>query len=47
MSDTEAPPPKRKASEKQLEGLRKGMAVIKAKREALAKEKEEVKAKIE
>lgn len=47
MSDTEEVKPKRKASEKQLEGLRKGMAVIKAKREALAKEKEEVKAKIE
>jgi len=48
MSDTEPEPPKkRKASEKQLEALRKGMAVIKAKREALAKEKEEVKTKIE
>lgn len=47
MSDTEAPPQKRKASDKQLEGLRKGMAVLKAKREALAKEKEEVKTKIE
>ena len=46
MSDTEEPK-KRKASEKQLEGLRKGMAVLKAKREALAKEKEEVKTKIE
>ena len=47
MSDTEEAPKKRKASEKQLEGLRKGMAVLKAKREALAKEKEEVKTKIE
>lgn len=47
MSDTEEVPKKRKASEKQLEGLRKGMAVLKAKREALAKEKEEVKTKIE
>jgi len=47
MSDTEEAPKKRKASEKQLEALRKGMAVIKAKREALAKEKEEVKTKIE
>jgi hypothetical protein len=47
MSDTEEVKPKRKASEKQLENLRKGMAVIKAKREAIAKEKEEVKAKIE
>jgi hypothetical protein len=47
MSDTEEPPKKRKASEKQLEGLRKGMAVLKAKREALAKEKDEIKTKIE
>lgn len=47
MSDTEAPPPKRKATEKQLENLRKGMAALKSKREILAKEKEEVKAKIE
>ena len=47
MSDTEEPPKKRKVSDKQLEGLRKGMAVLKAKREALAKEKEEVKTKIE
>ena len=47
MSDTEAPPKKRKASEKQMEALRKGMAAIKAKREAIAKEKEEVKTKIE
>lgn len=47
MSDTEEPPRKRKVSDKQLEGLRKGMAVLKAKREALAKEKEEVKTKIE
>jgi len=46
MSDTEEPK-KRKASEKQLEGLRKGMAVLKAKREALAKEKEELKTKID
>jgi len=34
-------------SDKQLEGLRKGMAVLKAKREALAKEKQEVQTKIE
>ena len=48
MSDTEAEPPKkRKATEKQLEALRKGMATLKAKREALSKEKEEVKTKIE
>jgi vacuolar-type H+-ATPase subunit D/Vma8 len=49
MSDTEAPavPQKRKASDKQLENLRKGMAVLKAKREALAKEKQEVVGKIE
>jgi len=47
MSDTEEPPKKRKASEKQMEALRKGMAAIKAKREAIAKEKEEVKSKIE
>jgi hypothetical protein len=47
MSDTEEAPQKRKASDKQLENLRKGMAVLKAKREALAKEKQEVKTKIE
>jgi hypothetical protein len=48
MSDTEPEPPKkRKATEKQLEALRKGMATLKAKREALSKEKEEVKTKIE
>ena len=47
MSDTEEPPKKRKASEKQLEVLRKGMAKLKEKREAIAKEKEEVKTKIE
>jgi hypothetical protein len=47
MSDTEAPPPKRKASDKQLENLRKGMAVLKSKREALAKEQQEVQTKIE
>lgn len=47
MSDTEAPPQKRKASEKQLEALRKGMAKLKEKREALAKEKVEVITKIE
>lgn len=47
MSDTEAPPPKRKATDKQLENLRKGMAALKLKREALTKEKEEVKTKIE
>jgi hypothetical protein len=32
---------RRKATDKQLEGLRKGMAILKEKREALAKEKEE------
>jgi hypothetical protein len=49
MSDTEEAvvPKKRKVSDKQLENLRKGMAVLKAKRETLAKEKEEVKTKIE
>lgn len=48
MSDTEPEPPKkRKATEKQLEALRKGMATLKARREALSKEKEEVKIKIE
>ena len=49
MSDNEpeVKATKRKPSEKQLENLRKGFAVIKAKREALAKQKEEVKAKIE
>jgi vacuolar-type H+-ATPase subunit D/Vma8 len=47
MSDTEEAPQKRKASDKQLENLRKGMAVLKAKREALAKEKQEVQTKIE
>lgn len=48
MSDTEPEPPKkRKATEKQLEALRKGMATLKARREALSKEKEEVKTKIE
>jgi hypothetical protein len=46
MSDTEEPK-KRKVSDKQLENLRKGMAVLKAKREALAKEKHEVQTKIE
>jgi hypothetical protein len=47
MSDTEAPPQKRKVSDKQLENLRKGMAKLKEKREALAKEKQEVVSKIE
>jgi len=49
MSDTEEAvvPKKRKVSDKQLENLRKGMAILKAKRETLAKEKEEVKTKIE
>lgn len=46
-SEPEVKAPKRKPSEKQLENLRKGFAVIKAKREALAKQKEEVKTKIE
>lgn len=46
-SEPEVKPVKRKPSEKQLENLKKGFAVIKAKREALAKQKEEVKAKIE
>lgn len=41
MSDDEAPPAKvRKATEKQMAGLRKGMEALKAKREALAKERE-------
>lgn len=46
MSDTEEPK-KRKVSDKQLENLRKGMAKLKEKREALAKEKQEVQTKIE
>ena len=43
MSDDEAPPEpkeKRKATEKQMAGLRKGMEALKAKREAIAKERE-------
>ena len=41
MSDTEEPPAKkRKVSEKQMAGLRKGMEALKAKREVLAKERE-------
>jgi len=45
MSDSEpeipaAPKEKRKVNEKQMAGLRKGMEIIKAKREALAKERE-------
>lgn len=43
MSDSEpdAPPVKtRKATDKQMAGLRKGMEIMKAKREALAKERE-------
>jgi hypothetical protein len=43
MSDSEpdAPPVKiRKATDKQMAGLRKGMEALKAKREALAKERE-------
>ena len=41
MSDDEAPPAKvRKATDKQMAGLRKGMEALKAKREALAKERE-------
>lgn len=41
MSDDEAPPVKtRKVNEKQMAGLRKGMEALKAKREALAKERE-------
>ena len=41
MSDTEEPPVKtRKVNEKQMAGLRKGMEALKAKREALAKERE-------
>lgn len=46
-SEPEVKATKRKPSEKQLENLRKGFAVIKAKREELAKKKEEVKTKIE
>jgi hypothetical protein len=50
MSDSEpdAPPQpkeKRKATEKQLAGLRKGMEALKTKREALAKEREEYEVK--
>jgi hypothetical protein len=41
MSDDEAPPVKtRKVNDKQMAGLRKGMEALKAKREALAKERE-------
>ena len=43
MSDSEPdapPPPKAKATDKQMANLRKGMEALKAKREALAKEKE-------
>jgi hypothetical protein len=45
MSDSESDAPpvpkqKRKVSDKQMEGLRKGMDALKAKREALAKERE-------
>ena len=41
MSDTEEPPVKtRKVNDKQMAGLRKGMEALKAKREALAKERE-------
>jgi len=50
MSDTEVEPktkPKRQQTPAQMEGLRKAMAVVKAKREALAKQKEEVETKIE
>ena len=46
-SEPEVKAIKRKPTEKQLENLRKGFAVIKAKREELAKKKEEVKTKIE
>jgi hypothetical protein len=46
-SEPEVKSTKRKPTEKQLENLRKGFAVIKAKREELAKKKEEVKTKIE
>jgi hypothetical protein len=49
MSDTEPEPkkPKRQQTPAQMEGLRKAMAAVKAKREALAKQKEEVITKIE
>lgn len=50
MSDTEVEPktkPKRQQTPGQMEGLRKAMAVVKAKREAIAKQKEEVEGKIE
>lgn len=42
MSDTEpdAPPTKKKATDKQMANLRKGMEALKTKREALAKERE-------
>jgi hypothetical protein len=41
MSDDEAPPAKvRKATDKQMANLRKGMEALKTKREALAKERE-------
>jgi hypothetical protein len=46
-SEPEVKSTKRKPTEKQLENLKKGFAVIKAKREELAKKKEEVKTKIE
>jgi len=46
-SEPEVKATKRKPSEKQLENLKKGFAAIKAKREELAKKKEEVKSKIE
>ena len=49
MSDNDEPPPpkkeKRKVTDKQMENLRKGMEVMKQKREALAKEREEFEAK--
>jgi len=48
MSDNDEPPPpkqKKKATDKQMENLKKGMAAMKAKREALAKEREEFDAK--
>lgn len=42
MSDDEAPPVKqRKVNDKQMAGLRKGMEALKAKRESIAKEREE------
>jgi hypothetical protein len=50
MSDTEVEPKtktKRQQTPAQMEGLRKAMAVVKAKREAIAKQKEEVEDKIE